>query len=380
MAFSVPTLSDVSRTIENGFSSAFYGKSGVLRVGVLKVISKVVAGGCYLPILFCNYIWRNSFIDSCDVDNLVRFGGWYNLPHKVATPARGDVSVHFSGVATIPAGTILVEPNSGNEYETLESVSGNSSAIVRKVNVVALTAGAQGDLNGENLKFRDVEISNVNIYANVISGGASFDVSVNGVVEQWGESVESYRQRLKFRRQNPPMGGAKSDYKTETEKFNAVSEAYVLPNYPTTNSVSVLVADYNNKNCSVSASDVAEIQTYLTADSRKQVTANIVVRSVTAVEIKLRLLSSDISDEFKSRVGDVLKNNLRGYGYGKTLTIDNVSAILKGEISDVNFSVSQMWANNVDVSTNGYTFALTTQSAEIVNINTIGDNITLTKA
>ena len=44
MALKIPTLSEVNRTVENGFSQAFYGTSGVLRAMVLKVFSKVVAG------------------------------------------------------------------------------------------------------------------------------------------------------------------------------------------------------------------------------------------------------------------------------------------------------------------------------------------------
>ena len=53
MAFKIPTLSEVNRTVENGFSEAFYGTSGVLRAMVLKVFSKVVAGAIYL-VSFCS--------------------------------------------------------------------------------------------------------------------------------------------------------------------------------------------------------------------------------------------------------------------------------------------------------------------------------------
>lgn len=177
MAFQVPSLADVSRTIENGFSSAFYGSSGTLRFGVLKVLSKVVAGGCYLPILFCQYIFRNSFIDTCDVENLVRFGGWYNLPHKVASPARGLVDVTFSTAATIPSGAILIDPNTNDEYEIQDSVSSNSSSIVvMSVKVVALNVGKQGNRNEfskTELKLRDLDIQGVSFKTQSLGGGAS---------------------------------------------------------------------------------------------------------------------------------------------------------------------------------------------------------------
>ena len=67
MALKIPTLSEVNRTVENGFSQAFYGTSGVLRAMVLKVFSKVVAGAIYLVILLVSALWKNSFISTANV-------------------------------------------------------------------------------------------------------------------------------------------------------------------------------------------------------------------------------------------------------------------------------------------------------------------------
>jgi uncharacterized phage protein gp47/JayE len=85
MSFKIPTLSEVNRNVENGFSKAFYGSSGILRVMVLKVISKVVAGSMYLVVLLLSYIWKNSFVASAEVDGLVRIGSKRNFPPKPAT-------------------------------------------------------------------------------------------------------------------------------------------------------------------------------------------------------------------------------------------------------------------------------------------------------
>ena len=91
MALKIPTLSEVNRTVENGFSQAFYGTSGVLRAMVLKVFSKVVAGAIYLVILLVSALWKNSFISTANVDGLVRKGDVYGMPPKPASRARGVV-------------------------------------------------------------------------------------------------------------------------------------------------------------------------------------------------------------------------------------------------------------------------------------------------
>lgn len=384
MSFKVPSLADVSRTIENGFSSAFYGTSGTLRVGVLKVLSRVVAGGCYLPILFCQYIFRNSFIDTCDVENLVRFGGWYNIPHKVASPARGLVYIAFSKAATIPAGTILVDQNTNDEYQILESVTNDSNSSVTKYGkVVAVDVGQQGNRSSyetTTLSFRDGEIDGVSdIHTQTLKGGASFDVSVNGIVEQWGEDVESYRARLKFRRQHPPMGGADSDYKMWAERFTQVTDAFVFANFPNTNSVSIFLADYNS-NISLNETGLKEVREYLNSSNRKPITADVRVASVDPVNVSLTIKMPNIGGNTKKNVVDTLRKEFKGFGLGDTITTSLVNKILIDNGVAPSCETTEIKVNGSDRTT-GYKFKLNIVDEEIhgevVNIDRIEEYLTL---
>ena len=126
MPFKVPSLAEVNRTVENNFSQAFYGSSGVLRAMVLKVVSKVVAGAVYMVVLFLSFIWKNSFVATADVDGLVRNGVLRNMTPKPASPARGMIEISGPEGTSIAAGTVVVDKVFGNEYEILNSVTSDS--------------------------------------------------------------------------------------------------------------------------------------------------------------------------------------------------------------------------------------------------------------
>lgn len=384
MAFQVPSLSDVSRTIENGFSSAFYGKSGSLRVGVQKVLAKVIAGGCYLPILFCQYIFRNSFIDTCDVENLVRFGGWYNLPHKVASPARGKVKITSTQVITIPEGSVLVDEDTDDEFETLEAFVANSSAEhTEYIKVIAVNVGAEGnrsEWDKKSLKLRDIEAQNVTIETNSIGGGSSVDVSVNGIVEHWGESVEDYRSRLKFRRQHQPMGGSIADYKQWAEKFSQVTDAFVFGNFPLTNSVSIFCADYNS-NISLNDDELEEVENYICDESRKPITADVNVRSVTPLTLALTIKIPSLTGGKTQEVIDTLTKFFKGFGMGDTITKALVEKALVENGVCNSCEVTKIKVDGNDVTSTGYTFKLSAEDGvvvgEVVNTKRIEELLSL---
>ena len=123
MPFKNYTLSEVNRIVENGFSQAFYGTSGILRAMVLKVVSKVVAGGIYLIVLLASYIWKNEFVATAEVDGLVRKGEVFGMPPKPASRARGKVIVTGTSGTSVPSGTVLVDDVNGYEYQLLSAAA-----------------------------------------------------------------------------------------------------------------------------------------------------------------------------------------------------------------------------------------------------------------
>ena len=381
MAFQVPSLSDVSRTIENGFSTAFYGKSGVLRVGVLKVLSKVVAGGCYLPILFCQYIFRNSFIDSCDVENLVRFGGWYNLPHKVASYARAKLVFQSMEGATIPANT-YVEDENGRRWYTLTDVKGDGTNYgIFYADAIAENVGSEYNVeqtdNEEDwirLKFSDVEIPNVlGVILYKSYGGSSFDVPINGITEKWGESVEDYRARLKYRRQHPPVGGSDADYTIEAMKYSFVTDCHVIANYPDTNCVRLALANFNASSGMLTEEEVEEVASRIKSASWKPITADVSVVSAFPLRLSFNVKLDTNSESYRKAVLDILKTYLRKFKPGDTIKKSDVESEINR--NGIGCYVSQMkvyaFSSSQYSVVDEYTLDLTESYSAIVNINMI---------
>lgn len=354
MAFSVPTLAEVVRSVENGFSIAFYGSAGPLRVSVLKVLAKAFGGAVYLLVLCCGWIWRNNFIVSADALSLsTKHATRLNLPRKPASFAHGSAFFIASGATTVKAGTILVNPSSGVEFELLEDVAftaaGNKSA-----NIVAVVSGFSGNVGiGATLQFRDITNDSITDIRTVtqVTGGASYDVQVGSEIQQWGETLEDYRNRLLDRERNQPQGGAEPDYKSWLMRFEFVSDVWTVPNWPLTNNVSCFIADNRTVNAGIPASDVKTAQNYLSTVARRPITSRPIVASATFVGLYVNISSPGISDAEKSDVDVALQKLLKKYGPGDTLEINEVRNMIRSVTGNMNAVLNQFMVNGVNYDT-----------------------------
>lgn len=327
MPFKVPTLTEVNRVVENGFSQAFYGTSGILRAMVLKVISKVVAGTVYMIVLLASYIWKNEFVETADVEGLVRKGGVYGMPPKPASRARGKIIVTGTAGTSVPAGTVLVDDVNGYEYELLSAATIPSGSTSVSVQVYSIGFGSQYNMDaGATLSFRDAATGEFTftVDSEGLYGGSRVDVTVDGVVRQWSESIEDYRSRLKIRSKNQPMGGDIADYWLWAMSFSEVSNCFVVPNWPLTNSVSVFVANFNTPSIALNSTIVDEIQNYISSNDRRPATSEPVVATVAPKPCKFNVEIPVVNDFYKSSVLTACKNLLKTLGPGQSFSIDMI--------------------------------------------------------
>lgn len=327
MPFKVPTLTEVNRVVENGFSQAFYGTSGILRAMVLKVISKVVAGTVYMIVLLASYIWKNEFVETADVEGLVRKGGVYGMPPKPASRARGKIIVTGTAGTSVPAGTVLVDDVNGYEYELLSAATIPSGSTSVSVQVYSIGFGSQYNMDaGATLSFRDAATGEFTftVDSEGLYGGSRVDVTVDGVVRQWSESIEDYRSRLKIRSKNQPMGGDVVDYWLWAMSFSEVSNCFVVPNWPLTNSVSVFVANFNTPSIALNSTIVDEIQNYISSNDRRPATSEPVVTTVAPKPCKFNVAIPVVNDFYKSSVLTACKNLFKTLGPGRSFSIDMI--------------------------------------------------------
>jgi uncharacterized phage protein gp47/JayE len=330
------SLNDLVRVVENGLAVQFYGSSSsVLRKGVLKVLAYVLGGALYLFSLVAKRIWRNRFISTCDDSALDGFGDEYGIPHKPEQKAKGYAAVTLaSGVSSveIPEGTYLVDVGG------LEFVTDSTTTITSSSNLLSVTANKAGEvynlIDGETLEFRDGDVDGVEkMVAQSIEGGESIEVLIDGNVQLWGETALEYRNRLLNRVRNQPHGGTKNDYWQWAMSFAPVTDCFVFKNAPNSNSVSVVVANYNDDDFSISQDVLGSISNYINDDSRRPITADVRVFGVTPVELKLKASVVPYSSASRESVIYAIKSFFRKMEPGTSISKENLSVEIRSNSS-----------------------------------------------
>lgn len=391
MPFNVPSLAEVNRTVENNFSQAFYGSSGVLRAMVLKVVSKVVAGAVYMAVLFLSFIWKNSFVATADVDGLVRIGTLRNMTPKPASPARGMIEISGPEGTSIAAGTVVVDEVFGNEYEILNSVTINEVNDQTGLGTVAVQAysigfGSKYDLPKNTvLTFRDIDIEDVTIKVSEggLYGGVSVDVVVDGVEKQWGETVEDYRNRLKKRVQNQTAGGNDVDYWEWAMSFSEVSDCFVVPNYPVTNFVLIFCADFKSPVIKLNQVILDKISDYICSNDRRPAAAYPFVSNVEPIRVSFVVAIPQLNDFYKNSIVEAVKSYFRTVGPNQSFSAESIrQAILaNGGVSEAVVSGFQVKGTSVagaytlQIDYTGSTIEDIVFTGEVVDTNNLYSDI-----
>lgn len=345
------SLSDLIRYAESAFAVKFYSGAAVLRKGVLKIIASVLGGMTYMISLLCKRIWKNRFLTTCDIEWLDDFGVEFELPHKAPTYSKGYVKVSFLtgySSASIPAGTYLVDPLTGHEYFTLvaQSVSTNS----KKIRIVATEPGDYNLSAGTILEWRDTPPSGLadSVEADEygIFGGFSTTVVIDGVDQVWGETAEEYRQRLLKRERNQPHGGCVTDYELWAERFDFVTKAYVIPQEPNENSITVALADYHDAAIALHPDDVSKVENYILAKSRRVATADPRVFSVTVANFEAGATVAPFNEDVQSSVQSAVNSFFAEKYPGTTTYFDDLVFYVRSNSLATQFSITSLKKNN----------------------------------
>lgn len=379
MSFTMPTINECCKSVENGFSKAFSGSSSALRVSVFKVLSKVIGGSIYTILLAVQYIWKEFFVETASVAGLLRKGADLCIPHKPVGFAHGSVTFYGPYGSHVPEGAIIENAKNGKQYRTLSSayISGYSSV---SVNVVAVDPGEDSNLDvsvGETESFTAVEglsgFTAITLFSPGLVGGRVVKVNVNGNEEEWGETVEEYRSRIRERIQNPDHEGAGADYKVWLKKQPGIGEAYIFPNWPTTNGVGCFVADYSNSSCIVSSVDVANARVGLESNMRRGITSRPFIASVTAVSVSLKVTTSNISEGVKNAVKNALAGYFKTVAPGTTVFSSNIADVVKSSCGDASAVITDVAFNNVksEIFTLAKNYTNSAISGQVMNPNNI---------
>jgi uncharacterized phage protein gp47/JayE len=369
------SLSDLIRYAENAFAVKFYSGAAVLRKGVLKIIASILGGMTYMISLLCKRIWKNRFLTTCDVEWLDGFGVEFELPHKAPTYAKGYVNVSFlsgSSMDVVPAGTYLIDPLTGLEYFTL--VAQTVTPVDPRIRIVATEPGAYHNLSaGAILEWRDSAptglADSVEVAADGIFGGFSTVVAIDGVDQVWGETAEEYRQRLLKRERNQPQGGSVTDYELWAERFDFVTKAYVVPQEPNVNSVTVALADYHYNEIVVHPDDVQKVENYILAKSRRVATADPRVFSVTVANFDVKASIVPFNEEVQNSVSLAVKAFFAEKYPGTVSYFDDLIFYVRSNSLATQFSIASVKKGNIQVDSFALDLDADNSVAEVAKVS-----------
>ncbi|RJX18971.1 MAG: baseplate J/gp47 family protein [Desulforudis sp.] len=221
MAFERPTLQEIVDRIAADFQARIDGAESLLRRAVLKVMARVYGGAVHLLYGFLDFMADQLFASSAEVDYLETIGGEYGLARTAATKASGTGTATGTAGLVIPADSEL-ESVAGVRYATdQDNTLGGGGSVT--VSFTAVDAGAAGnDDPGISLTFispiAGVDTT-VTVGADGITGGAD------------EEDDDSYRERVLFRKRQPPHGGCEYDYEAWALEVGGVTRVWTFPEY-----------------------------------------------------------------------------------------------------------------------------------------------------
>lgn len=284
MAWDFKTLPEIIDRVEQDFSAKFFGVSALLRKSTLKALAGIWAAIVWLNNLFLEWFYRNSFAHLCDPDQVKVHGNEIGIYEKSASYARGPVKVTGGLEGDIVLqGTIINDDTGDLEYQVIDDyeIDENGEAIIE---ITSLDGGSQYNQEpGDFLSFQNTQDwdTDVEVQAPGVGGGDN------------QEDPEDHRDRVLYKKRNPPQGGAESDYVTRVTALPNITAAFVTEGYPQANSVQVVLADYDKVELTppqepiVDAVDVQTAQDALDDPNWKPLTSVPVASSNIPVQIDI---------------------------------------------------------------------------------------------
>jgi uncharacterized phage protein gp47/JayE len=300
----------------------------LLRRAMANVLSTVWAGGIHELYGYLDWVSLQIFASSSDRDELLVQAALYGILPDAATFASGNVTATGTNGAVILAGAI-VRLDAVTSYSVVTGqtiVSGTAT-----VPVVAVTAGAAGNLAAGTALTFESQIAGVSATVLVASGG----LTAGDDGDAGDAGTERVRARLLLRLQEPPAGGVESDYIQWALLVAGVTRVWV---YRRENGLGTVVVRFVRDNDVGSifpdSGEVAAVQASLDANRPVTAVATAVAPTSLAVAFTLHIVpdTADIRVAVAAELADLF-SQLAAPGDGAVRGTVPLSKI-RGAISD----------------------------------------------
>lgn len=263
MPLNIPSRQDLQTQILADINARVPGADTSLRRSVLRIMAYVWAGSLWLVYRFIAWLAKQLFVDSAEGAYLYRRLAPYGITPEGATYAAGNVILTGTVDFDIPPGTQLQNSDNSIQYATQADATVGDDGTVT-VAIVALVAGSAGNAVAGAPLTLSTAIAGIQPTGNVDGNGLTGGTDV--------ETDADLRIRGAQRIQQPPQGGAPTDYVAWAKQVPGVTRVWVYPRNRGLGTVDVLfVMDGRTNNIPLTA-DIDAVQAVF--DVKAPVTAD----------------------------------------------------------------------------------------------------------
>ncbi|WP_454626966.1 baseplate J/gp47 family protein [Bradyrhizobium cenepequi] len=229
--FQIPSLADLLARARAAFRTYLPGTDAWSWPNNIYASAKVIAGMAFEVFGFASYISKMIFASTApDLETLQLHGAEFGLPLLPAAPASGKVTFTSSTAITVDTGAQLQRVD-GTTY----LVTAGGTLSIPGTLILPVTCSANGAIANA------VEGTPLTV-ASGLTGTATVAVGPGDLaLGSDVEDKESYRQRILFRKRNPPHGGAPSDYVIWGRQAAGVTRVFVERLYAGPGTVRVFI-------------------------------------------------------------------------------------------------------------------------------------------
>jgi uncharacterized phage protein gp47/JayE len=264
-------------------TAARLGLGSLLERSVLKVLSRVWAGGLHGLYGYLDWVSRQVVPLTADEEILERWADLFGLERRPASAATGDVVFAGTSGVQVPLGTI-VQRADGRRFTTIAGgiIAAGTLTLAAKAEVAGLAGNTAA---GTTLAL-----------ATPIVGVTGATVATGGLVNGLDEETDvELRARLQALASAPPQGGSVADYDAWAKEVPGVTRVFVLENGLGLGTVVVLFAVDDDPGGPIpSPAKVLEVHNRLTDETRRdsrpvcaQVTTMAPVSQAVAITVAL---------------------------------------------------------------------------------------------
>lgn len=338
--FARPTLADLIDRAANDIETRLPGADARLRRSNLNVLARVHSGGVHGLYGRLDFLARQLIIDSADVEFLDRWSAIWGVPRKAAAQAKGNVTFTGTNGTNIAAGTqVLRADGAAFTTDALAIIAAGTITTA----VTAAVAGAAGNTDVNTQLTLSAPLLGVNGIATVAAGGLSQGTET--------ESDDSLRARLLARIQQPPQGGAKTDYVLWALQVAGVTRAWCYPQELGVGAVTLrFVRDDDVGSIIPDAGEVAAVQAYI--DALRPVTANLTVVAPIADALAFTFSMLDpntqaVKDAITAELKDLLRRDAQP---GGTILLSHVREAVSIAAGENNYTMTAPAADVVSAT------------------------------